>query len=402
MSVESFAAYVREHAQRIAAHPPAQVVLLHHNDTDGLSSGAILGKAFERLQVPQYRYCLEKPYPEVVRTLLAERDLPAETLVVFADFASGMLPTIAETNVHQRPVLVLDHHTITSVADERITVLNPRAFGVSGDRACAASAICALFASEVSPLNNDLSALGVLGAIGDRQYTEDGSLEGVNLLVAERATERVSRDNGGWRILTGEHEQCNADELRVMVDALGSFGYLRGGPDIAIKGLLEGFDRRYRISAERLQQECAAHYQELLLSAPFRQQGQITYFSLGASFSQMGVKTVGLLCEWMLRDGVVPLDHYLAGFQPIPPMVPGVPLITSPMIKVSMRVPAPLRFRIERGELPPLTELLVPATEALGGFVDACHLFAAATTIAPGDEDPLITAMTARLGMWIR
>jgi hypothetical protein len=46
--------------------------------------------------------------------------------------------------------------------------------------------------------------------------------------------------------------------------------------------------------------------------------------------------------------------------------------------------------------MPGLDRLLPEATEAVGGFVDACHSLAAATTVPPGRESRLIEAL-ARL-----
>jgi hypothetical protein len=66
------------------------VVLFHHNDSDGISSAAILTAAFERAGISFRRYCLEKPYPQVVTQILNlhKNEKPR---VVVADFGSGML-----------------------------------------------------------------------------------------------------------------------------------------------------------------------------------------------------------------------------------------------------------------------------------------------------------------------
>ena len=45
------------------------VEVLHHNDADGLSSGAILTRAFERKGFSVHRVCLEKPYPAVLEQI---------------------------------------------------------------------------------------------------------------------------------------------------------------------------------------------------------------------------------------------------------------------------------------------------------------------------------------------
>jgi len=47
--------------------PRKRVNIFHHNDADGLSSGAILMRAFEREGFGVHRFSLEKPYPAVLK-----------------------------------------------------------------------------------------------------------------------------------------------------------------------------------------------------------------------------------------------------------------------------------------------------------------------------------------------
>jgi single-stranded DNA-specific DHH superfamily exonuclease len=53
--------------REIRQWPEKAVQVFHHNDSDGLSSGAILTRAFERQGFKVKRFCLEKPYPAVLR-----------------------------------------------------------------------------------------------------------------------------------------------------------------------------------------------------------------------------------------------------------------------------------------------------------------------------------------------
>ncbi len=49
--------------EQVRQWPKKEVRVFHHNDSDGLSSGAILTRAFERAGYGVHRFCLEKPYP---------------------------------------------------------------------------------------------------------------------------------------------------------------------------------------------------------------------------------------------------------------------------------------------------------------------------------------------------
>jgi hypothetical protein len=84
---------------------------------------------------------------------------------------------------------------------------------------------------------------------------------------------------------------------------------------------------------------------------------------------------------------------YIAGFQIIPNEIPGFGSIAFEEAKISMRVPMNLEKKIKAGNVAPLNTFLPEATNKLGGFSDACHRLAAATTIATGKEKALIDEM---------
>ncbi len=83
-----------------------RVQILHHNDSDGLSSGAILTRVFERKGFAVERVCLEKPYPVVLEQIFDADD----RLIVLTDFAGRIAPLISDLNRGRNLVLILDHH----------------------------------------------------------------------------------------------------------------------------------------------------------------------------------------------------------------------------------------------------------------------------------------------------
>ena len=69
--------------------PKKEVQIFHHNDSDGLSSGAILTRAFERAGFEIRRFSLEKPYPALLKKVYEQEG----GLIVFADFAGRIAHT---------------------------------------------------------------------------------------------------------------------------------------------------------------------------------------------------------------------------------------------------------------------------------------------------------------------
>lgn len=364
------------------------VCVLHHNDADGLSAGAILLKSLERANISARSFCLEKPYPKVIKTLFEDEP---EGAFILADFGSGMLSTLAELRSERSNVFVIDHHQLESEAPEDIHVLNARSCG--GDSLYAsASSLCFLFAEEFGSFNSDLLPLGLLGAFGDRLFDSDGRLCGLNKdLLARAVGNNLANDNEGYFIdLQG---MKRVTELVKQVNALGSFGYFEGGPDVAIKGLFEGFGPEYSAAASGYQNNFEALLGQFISNTKIESDGEFQWFSLDESFSGMGVKTVGLVCEELIQRKLVDTEKYLVGFQEVPNEIPGIGTIEINQIKISMRLPSEVQKLVSEGSKMDLTELLPEATRQIGGFVDACHPHAAAVTISPGEEQKLLAAL---------
>lgn len=396
MSIESFQSHIQNAATLFRQRKYNFITLLHHNDADGLTSGAILQEAFEREKIAVKRVCLEKPYPQVVQSILSKITSP-KSAVVIADFGSGMLPTIKDCNKNNVDIFVLDHHLIEPTSSENIFLINCLEHEISGSSECSASALCALFALALNKENTDLSGLGITGAWGDGHQDQSGKFKGVNQLVFEIAEkEELVSYNKGLKILTG-NGSVKADDLVATINALGSFGYLVDGPQVAVAILLDGVDSDAKVMAQRLQQDFEQRMSTFCAELELQSTEHLQWFVLPKAFHAMGVKTVGLVCEELCRRQVVDENKYLVGFQKIPALIPDLEEINVRSSKVSMRLPKTLSERVANKLSPALTEILPKAAKSIGGFVDACHPHAAACTVAEGDEQQLITALEKEL-----
>ena len=116
--IDDLLAAMREAVAELTRWPGREVLLCHHNDSDGLSSAAILTRAFARRRFVVQRVCLEKPYPEVLQRLLDRTQPPR--LIIFADFAGRIAPLISDLNRGHSLVLILDHHKARRASDRRV------------------------------------------------------------------------------------------------------------------------------------------------------------------------------------------------------------------------------------------------------------------------------------------
>jgi single-stranded-DNA-specific exonuclease len=382
----------------LGARTGGEITLFHHNDTDGLCSGAILLQALTRAGFEVKRICLEKPYPGVL-----EKVFRAEgRIYVFADFAGRIAPQLVALNRNRNLVLVLDHHAAAAVGDPEqhgVYNLDPELYGLKGDRDISASVTCYLFARLLNAASEDLAGLAVLGAVGDR-FFERGRLVGINRRIAEEAAAsgllKIAAAANEERYLLATHDGISCRELSVYLDTLGAVGYYRGGPDLGLQVCLEGRTKAADREHEKLNRLRTEHFRretDCLEREGMRRSRHIQWFDLQKRFDPMGVKMVGIFCDHLKSRQFIREDQYIAGFQALPEEVPGIGRIGGGQVKVSMRVPEPLSQLIRKGKALGLYDLLPPATQALGGFSDACHSLSAATTISAGREEELIAAM---------
>ncbi|MGD1972097.1 MAG: hypothetical protein PVF24_10825, partial [Desulfobacterales bacterium] len=156
---EKLLAAMEKAAREVRQWPQKQVQVFHHNDSDGLTSGAILTKAFTRAGFKVQRSCLEKPYPKLLHKVYEQ----SGALIVFADFAGRIAPMLSDLNRSRNLTLILDHHVAEAATDPRVHNLDPDLFGLKGDRDISGSTTCYLFAKTLDPSNSDLAPIATVG-----------------------------------------------------------------------------------------------------------------------------------------------------------------------------------------------------------------------------------------------
>ena len=141
--------------EEVSRWPKRSIQIFHHNDSDGLCSGAILTRAFERQGFEIRRFCLEKPYPAVLKKIYEQEGC----IFVFADFAGRIAPMLSELNKGRNLTIILDHHVAEPSTDPRVHNLDPDLYGLKGDQDITASTTCFLFARAMNRENNDMHAM---------------------------------------------------------------------------------------------------------------------------------------------------------------------------------------------------------------------------------------------------
>ncbi len=158
--------------------------LISHYDADGLTAAGIMGKTLQRENKEFKTKNVKQLYSETVK----EIQTMGENFI-FTDFGSALIPKI-EKNFKGKWI-VLDHHQPKTKEQDSESHVNPAFFGLDGGKEISGSGLAYLLAKEMSEKNKDLSALAIVGAVGDmqdfsgkligknREIMEDGIKEGV-------------------------------------------------------------------------------------------------------------------------------------------------------------------------------------------------------------------------------
>ncbi len=386
-----------EHAIReVKQWPDKTVQVFHHNDADGLTSGAILTRAFERQGFKVQRFCLEKPYPAVLRKVYEQEG----RILIFADFAGRIAPLLSELNKGRNLTLILDHHVAEASTDPRVHNLDPDLFGLKGDRDISGSTTCYLFARTLDSVNRDMAHIAAVGAVGDGFFV-DGQLVSQNREVALEAVQQGKIEirkhaKGEQYLLTSSNGQIPVIEFGDYLDVLGGVGYYQKGPDVGVEVCLEGVSPESDRMVEKLKAIRTKIFDEeiaRLQAGALKQTPHIQWFHVEKRLFPMGVKMIGAFCDAIKDTDLIDPRKYLAGFQIIPDEIPGFGAITFNEVKISMRASHYLEEEIRAGRAMGLNIFLPEATTRLGGFSDACHSLTAATTVAVGKEEKLIEEM---------
>ena len=152
--------------------------IISHYDADGLCAAAILAKALERENKKYKIKIVKQLYKETIEEI---KGIGEE--YIFSDFGSGQIDIIKESFPH---FLILDHHQPTTKQEP--LHINPFFFGVNGGNEISGAGMCYLFAKQLNKKNIDLSALAIVGAVGDMQDFS-GALLGINREIMQDAVD---------------------------------------------------------------------------------------------------------------------------------------------------------------------------------------------------------------------
>ena len=178
------------------------VHIFTHIDTDGISSGAILGKTLYRENIPFQISILRQLEMEEIDRIVVDH-AKYNNFMIFTDFGSGqyveLVKKLCENGMY--PFIILDHHIPQNISNKEETEMieeikketspwhvNPYFYGIDGSIEISGAGMSYYFSKSLNPNNMDLSPIAIVGATGDIQnQAKNKTFIGINLEILEDA-----------------------------------------------------------------------------------------------------------------------------------------------------------------------------------------------------------------------
>ena len=158
------------------------ILVIHHFDTDGITSGAVMGRCLKKLDKNFSFKTIKSLEREFIKTL------PKNKVLVFVDLASSHLKELAEFS---NDVFIIDHHEISIDFNlpENLHVLNWHLYD-DGEEMCSAANAYLLSKALTNKPDSESATLAILGTVGDIMEKDLGPLANSILKDADITVKR--------------------------------------------------------------------------------------------------------------------------------------------------------------------------------------------------------------------
>ena len=161
------------------------VLLASHFDADGISAGSIMLSAVNRLSSFPHLRVIDS----VNERILDQIEAVESDLVIFTDIGSGYLEIVSKI-LRNREVVVADHHQPLGEPGKNLHHFNTHLMGFDGSEEISGAGTAYLLAKALDSRNSDLSAMAIVGALGDQQDKgPERRLKGLNADILKDAVD---------------------------------------------------------------------------------------------------------------------------------------------------------------------------------------------------------------------
>jgi single-stranded-DNA-specific exonuclease len=188
------------------------IVIISHNDADGISSLQIIQNLLHKMKINNdyFIYNRSTSWENYLNGILP-RHQSTKSGLIFTDVGStlsDLLPIIKEREEH---FYILDHHEVESQFDyktlpENLHFINPTIYGFDGLDHIAGATLTHMFATSIDPTLLKYGWLTVIGIVGDSLRSMD-KLQSFNKeIYQEIIEEEIVEDNRGVILFGSMHD----------------------------------------------------------------------------------------------------------------------------------------------------------------------------------------------------
>jgi len=362
--------------------PSKDVLLIFHDDADGITSGAIAYETLRRLGCNVNLVCIEKLMTQIINYIHSTEG----RIIFYVDIGSPHADKISKVNNSKNLVIILDHHDPSRATDPLVFNINPEFYGMEGERDASGSIMTYIFSKTIDSKNIDLAPIAVIGA--QEIPSEPRGL----ILEAMKDADKLGK-------------KLDYKNMFRILQILGPVGYYQNGPIDGIKVCLEGLSKEYEEKAKLLE-ESRRKANKRMLAVLYRRglnkTKHIQWFDSYNIYEGMGTKVIGTFCSFLsFQKKLIDPNRYILGIMPMPNEIPGLMKLEGSWIKISLRAPDNIRRKIDLGSYPGLGEIIVDLSEELGGTGDG-HKYAASAAIPSNKKLDFITELDEEIDQNIK
>lgn len=370
MGVTELFNYMDKVRRQLLSFDSKDVIIIYHDDADGLSAGAIAYQMLNQLGYNIKLICIEKLLEDIIKFIHSSYN----KVIFYVDIGSPHADKISRYNNSRNLTVILDHHDPTRGDDPLVYNINPEFFGLEGEKDCSGSVITYFFAKTLDKENIKLSYIALIGA-----QEIPGEYTGLNLLA--------KKDYEALGI------SYDFKKMFSLLQVLGPVGYYVGGPIKGIKACLEGISSEIENLVNKLEERrktANRRMLSILYRGGLNKKRYIQWFYDNGVYRGMGTKVIGTFCSYLsYQRRLIDPHKYIVGYMDMPNEIPGLMKMSGEWIKVSSRAPRELRMRIEEGKYPGVNDFLIEAANKVGGVADG-HKFAASAVLPKSKFDDFL------------
>jgi RecJ-like exonuclease len=156
-----------------------KIRVISHYDADGITSAAIICKTLYRAGFDFHATLMRNPFDKGLAKVSKEDN----DLIIFTDMGSGQIDTIEKMECKS---IIIDHHQyLKKTTTDNVLQINANLCEINGNYEACGATMSFMLAKTLDSKNEDLVALAISGATGDKQYI--GNFRGFNKKILDEA-----------------------------------------------------------------------------------------------------------------------------------------------------------------------------------------------------------------------